>query len=86
MEPIFSFKHKKIKESLITIAGNRGTPLTLKLMLIQTYCFLMFQQDFLEVRMMPEPLKILHYSMKLRRETYGQTQLPNQSWPCFIRR
>ena len=36
---------------------------------------LMFLQDFPEVCMMPESLKILHYSMKLRRETYCQTQL-----------
>ena len=36
MEPIFSFKHQKMKESFITIAGNRGTPLTLKVLLAQT--------------------------------------------------
>ena len=36
---------QKIKESLITIAGNRGTPLTLKLLLARTSCFLMFPRE-----------------------------------------
>ena len=66
---------QKIKESLITIAGNRGTPLTLKLLLVRTSCFLMFPRNFLEVCMFPESLKICHFSMKLRRETYCQSQL-----------
>ena len=40
MEPIFSFKHNKMKESLITIPGSRGTPLTLIVVVRSNLIFL----------------------------------------------